>query len=269
MAEEPSVLIERDGEVAIITLNRPERMNAVGASTLAELRERREEARTDPAIRAVVFTGRGRMFSAGADLSPEAQAERKPDSGPLRDRFPLSPESGWPDGWFGTNIPKPVVAAINGAAVGWGAEMIATCDYRIGGESARIGWVFSRRGLTNDMGVGPIMLPRIVSFSQAARLLYSGEVIGAAEAHRIGLLDELVPDEELVRRAVEMARTLAKGAPGAIAAHKRQLLDTLHRNPKDVYFDAIDQFQEAMASEDFKEGVAAFLEKREPRWTGK
>lgn len=269
MSDQPSVLIERDGEVAVITLNRPEKLNAVGPSTLEELRQREAEARDDPSIRAVVLTGKGRAFSAGADLSPEAQAQQKPDSRPLRERFPLREDTGWPVGWFGLNIPKPVIAAVNGAAVGWGAEMLATCDYRIGGQSARIGWVFAKRGLTTDMGVGPIILPRLMPISQAARLLFSGNVVNADEAHRIGLLDELVPDDQLMTRAVEIAKDMAGGAPNSIAVHKRELYETLRRNPYDIYFEALDEFQKAMASEDFKEGVASFLEKRPPRWTGR
>jgi len=261
-----AVALERDGEVAIVRLNRPERMNAVGPTTLDDLAAREDEVRRDPAIRAVVLTGTGRAFCAGADLQV---AKTSGPSVPLRERFPIRDDSQWPVGWFGLNIPKPVVCAINGAAVGWGAEILGTCDMRVAGESARIGWVFARRGLVSDMGVGPILLPRLVGLAQAARLLYSGEVIDAHEALRIGLVDEVVPDVELCQRAIELARQLAGGAPNAIAVHKRQLYGTLLHHPHAIYRDALEEFEQAMVSEDFKEGVRSFLEKRPPVWTGR
>ena len=185
----------------------------------------------------------------------------------MRERFPVRKDTGWPIGWFGFNIPKPVVCAINGAAVGWGAEILATCDVRIAAESARIGWVFARRGLVTDMAVGPIVLPRLVGLSRAARLLYSGEVINAQEALRIGLVDEVVPDASLRGRAIEVARHLAGGAPASIATHKRQLYGALREDPMSIYLANNDAFEQAMASEDFKEGVRSFMEKRQPSWS--
>ncbi len=158
---------------------------------------------------------------------------------------------------------------MNGPAVGWAAEIAATCDMRIAGESARIGWVFARRGLVTDMAAGPIILPRIVGMAQAARLLYSGEIINAAEGHRIGLFDEVVPDAELLPRAVALARRLAGGAPYSVAVHKRQLYEGLRRDPHDIYRENNVEFANCRAMDDFREGVRSFLEKREPAWTGR
>jgi 2-(1,2-epoxy-1,2-dihydrophenyl)acetyl-CoA isomerase len=224
-----AVLLDRDGEIGIISLNRPEKLNAVGPTTLAELEERMEEVSRDPSIRAVVLTGKGRAFCAGADLS--GGVEDQPLTTDMNDRFPIREDSGWPQAWFGANIPKPVVCAINGAAVGWGAEITATCDMRVAGESARLGWVFARRGLVTDMAAGPIILPRLIGLSQSARLLYSGEIVNAAEALRIGLVDEVVPDAELMGRAVSLARHLAGCAASAWPVHKRQLYEGLRRDP--------------------------------------
>jgi enoyl-CoA hydratase/carnithine racemase len=264
------ILVQRDGEVAVVSLNRPEKMNAVGGTMIDDLARIAVELREDGEVRAVVLTGEGRAFCAGADLSPEAQARVQANrTTSLRERLPISGTTQWPVGWFGVNIPKPVVCAINGPAVGWGAEITATCDMRVAGESARIGWVFARRGLVTDLAVGPLLLPRIVGLPQAARLLYSGEIVNAREALRIGLVDEVVPDEELRSRAVALARHLASGSPIAIAVHKRQLYETMRRHPHDIYFENLDEFERTMASEDFKEGVKSFMEKRPPQWTGR
>ena len=267
MSNDDPVLLERDGEVAIISLNRPERMNAVGPTTLDDLARLAGEVSADASVRAVVLAGKGRAFCAGADLA--GAEDRGGPAEPMRDRFPVREDTGWPVGWWGFNIPKPVVCAINGAAVGYGAELLGTCDMRIAGESGRIGWVFARRGLVSDMGVGPIVLPRLIGLAQTARLLFSGEIVGAQEALRIGLVDEVVPDDQLLSRAVAAARHLAGGAPASVAVMKRQLYATLREDPHKIYFENLDEFQRSMASEDFKEGVRSFMEKRPPQWTGR
>lgn len=266
MAGDDAVLLEKDGAVAIITLNRPEKLNAVGPTTLGDLEALMEAVAYDASVRAVVLTGKGRAFCAGADLS--GGVEDQPLTTDMNERFPIREDSGWPQAWFGANIPKPVVCAINGAAVGWGAEITATCDMRIASESARIGWVFARRGLVTDMAAGPIILPRLIGLSQAARLLYSGEIVNAAEALRIGLVDEVVPDASLMERAVARARHLAGGAPNSVAVHKRQLYESLRMDPHDIYRQNNREFARARAMDDFREGVRSFLEKREPDWSG-
>jgi enoyl-CoA hydratase/carnithine racemase len=266
MSEENAILLDRDGQVAIITLNRPEKLNAVGPTTLADLEALMEQVSKDQSIRAVVLTGKGRAFCAGADLSTGVENQQLTTD--LNERFPIREDSGWPQAWFGANIPKPVVCAINGAAVGWGAEITATCDMRIAGESARLGWVFARRGLVTDMAAGPIILPRLIGLSQTARLLYSGEIVNAAEALRIGLVDEVVPDDELIPRAVAVARHLSGGAPYSVAVHKRQIYEGLRKDPHEIYRQNNREFANCRALDDFREGVRSFLEKREPAWTG-
>jgi enoyl-CoA hydratase/carnithine racemase len=266
MNNDSQLLLELHGDVAVISLNRPDRLNAVGPGFADELAAAAREARSHREVRAFVLTGEGRAFCAGADVSSLEQREygqATPES------FPIDSEGGWPIGWFGMNLPLPVVCAVNGAAVGYGAELLATCDMRIAGESARIGWVFARRGLVTDMGVGPVMLPAIVGHAQAARLLYSGEIVSATEALRIGLVDEVVPDAELRKRAIDVARQLGAGAPNAIAVMKRQLYASLRDNPHEIYFRNLEEFERSMASEDFKEGVRSFMEKRAPQWTGR
>ena len=266
MGDSDAILFEMDGKVAVITLNRPEKLNAVGPTTLADLEVLMERVSADDAVRAVVLTGAGRAFCAGADLSTGVENEKMTTN--LNERFPIRTDSGWPQAWFGLNIPKPVVCAVNGAAVGWGAEIILTCDMRIAGESGRAGWVFARRGLVTDMAAGQTILPRIVGMAQAARLLYSGEIINAAEGYRIGLFDEVVPDAQLRPRAIALAKHLAGGAPYSVAVHKRELYQSLRRDPLDIYKENNQEFANCRGLDDFREGVRSFLEKREPEWTG-
>ncbi len=263
--DHPDLLFNRIDDVALVSLNRPERLNAVGPGFHDLLFGRAQQIRDDSSIRAVVLTGEGRAFCAGADVSALGGGDYGEATS---EGFPIDEASQWPVGWFGMIVPKPVVCAVNGAAVGYGAELLATCDMRVAGESARIGWVFSKLGLVTDMGVGPVILPRLVGLAQSARLLYSGEIVNAREALRIGLVDEVVPDAELRGRAIELARQLGGGAPRSVAVHKRQLHESMLKHPHEVYFRNLDEFQEATRSEDFKEGVRSFLEKRPPKWTG-
>ena len=255
-----------DGGVALVSMNRPEKLNAVGPGFGEAIREVVERVRADDTIRAVVLTGEGRAFCAGADMRALSAGDfGQHEAGD----FPIDPEGEWPVQWFGMIVHKPVICAINGAAVGYGAEIAATCDVRIAGESARIGWVFGKLGLVTDMGVGPIMLPHLVGLAETARLLYSSEIIDAKEALRIGLVSQVVPDGELRMRAITLAQKLSSGAPLATKLLKRQVMGGLYRNPHDVYFDNLKDWRTTMATEDSKEGARAFFEKRPPVWSGR
>ena len=255
-----------EGGIALVSMNRPEKLNAVGPGFGDAIREAVARIRTNDAIRAVVLTGEGRAFCAGADM----RALSGGDFGQHESAdFPIDPEGEWPVQWFGMIVHKPVVCAINGAAVGYGAELAATCDIRIAGEAARIGWVFGKLGLVTDMGVGPIMLPHIVGLAETARLLYSSQIVDAREALRIGLVSEVVPDAELRSRAIDIARSLAAGSPLATRLLKRQVVGALYRNPHDVYFDNLKDWRSTMATDDAKEGARAFFEKRPPTWSGR
>ena len=270
MAEEKQMLYEKEDGIGIITINRPERMNAVTYDMSADLSSIINDIILDNEVRAVILTGNGRAFCAGTDVSigiarddqvagrEQAKKAKKVDL----------PEIPLPK-WTFTHIPKPTIAAVNGAAVGMGAEWTAQCDIRIASEKARFGWVFPLRGITPDTGAGPYLLPYIVGLSKALDLMYSAEIIDAREAERIGLVSKVVPPEELMPAAKEMARRLTQGAPLALKGIKELTYGLMEWPPSAHSKETGDRFGAASASEDAREGIRSFLEKRPPVWKGK
>ena len=271
MAEhERNILYDKEDGIGTITLNRPDKMNAVTDDLLADLANVINEIALDDEVRVVIFTGSGRAFCAGADVNV-GLARNQEEAAKVRDakikKVDL-PENPLPK-WTFTHIPKPTIAAVNGAAVGIGAEWTAQCDVRIASESARFGWVFPMRGLTPDTGAGPYLLPYIVGLSKALELLYSGEIIDADEALRIGLVSKVVPPEDLLPAAKEMAQRLARGAPLAIKGIKELVYGSMEWPPSVHREETGDRLRASSLSEDVKEGIRSFLEKRPPVWQGK
>ena len=256
---EPYVLITEDGPVRTFTLNEPARRNALSVPLRRELRAALEAAHVDADCRAIVLTGAGPAFSAGGDLSSMPRHDRAD----ARDRLHLVADviSLLVEG------PTPVVAAVEGAAVGAGTSLVAACDYVVSAAGARYGAIFGRIGLVADSGLF-WTLPRRVGPGPARRLMLRGQILDAAEAHALGLVDEVVEDGEALAVAQERALELARSAPLALAATKRLLANppttlaaTLH---------AEEAAQVAMfETEDFAEGRAAFFEKRSPTFQGR
>jgi enoyl-CoA hydratase/carnithine racemase len=242
--------------VGTITIDRPEKRNAMTYAMLRELGQAFAEASRDDAVRAVVLTGVPGAFCAGTDLSDL-------DATPAEERS---------RGGLGTSAfqdcPKPVVAAIDGPAVGMGAEFTSLCDVRLASDQARFGWVFVHRGLVPDTGAGTWILPRLVGPQAAARLLFAGDIIDAAEARRIGFVDDVVPSAAVVGRAQEVAATFTVGSPFAIGETKRLLYAGLGRDWTAHVADNRAVMARCFASDDHREGVAAFLERRPPAFTG-
>jgi len=196
-----------EGRVGLLRFNRPERMNAITYEMLSSIEEVAREANGDDRVRVVVVTGGGRAFSAGTDLQ---QLSSQPPPMGRAESYGRAYGDETPAPWTFPSIKKPVIAAVNGPAVGLGAEFTLQCDLRIAAESARFGWVFVHRGLVPDTAAGTWLLPRIVGLQQAARLLFTGEIIDARQAEAIGYVLEVVPDGELMDRAMALAEPSRK-----------------------------------------------------------
>lgn len=265
---EPFILYEKKDGIGTITLNRPEKMNAVSDEMQTILTDLTADIILDDEVRAVIITGAGRAFCGGTDVSVFSQSPEQRDAARPAPAPRQLPESPLP-GWRFTRIPKPTIAAINGPAVGMGAEWVVQCDIRIASENARIGWVFSRRGLVPDTGAGPYLLPLIVGMSKALELMYSGEIIDAQEALRIGLFSMVVPPDRLMAAAREMAQKLMAGAPVSVKGIKELTYGSLQWPPEMHRIETGKRFRASTQSEDGREGIRAFREKRPPVWKGR
>jgi enoyl-CoA hydratase/carnithine racemase len=263
MSEE--ILYAAADRVATITLNRPEKLNAWTPAMAEGLKRSVEKAGADDAVGAILITGAGRGFCAGADLDALKARGLRAAPGYDMDRGPDYA------GRFGYMLrtPKPIIAAINGPAAGVGFVMTLFCDLRFAAEKARMGVIFARRGLPAEDG-SAWLLPRLVGIANAADLLYSGRLIEGSEAHRIGLVSRVFPEasfaEEARAGAVELA-TLS--SPRSIRIMKRQLWEGLRQGLGEAAILAEEELAGSRETEDFREGVASFLEKRPPRFTGR
>lgn len=255
----PEIEYVVDDPVATITLNRPERLNAMTTPLLRGLREAVDTAAADPAVVGIVITGAGRAFSAGLDteaLSAIAEA------GSSDDRT----ETGVRKGLFSwlTQVPKPVIAAVNGVAAGGGYVMATMCDLRFGGPGARFTTVFSKRGLVAEHGT-TWTTPRLVGIGRALDLLWSSRMVDAEEAYRIGLLEYLVDDP--VAEADHYVRTLARTvSPTTMADTKRMVWDHAGRDVDQSLDDMWEVVMAQFGRPDLAEGVASFVDKRDPRF---
>lgn len=252
-----ALLYQTDGPVAVITLNRPEKMNAWNATMAAELSAALQQADADDTVRAVVITGAGRAFCAGADL------ERGGDTFKGRDRAPAERPAPQVYPW---QIGKPVIAAMNGAGVGVGMTYPMLCDQRIVAEDAKLGFVFTRRGMMPELGAH-LLVQRVVGFSRAADLLLSGRIISGAEAAGLGLASEALPKDQVLPRAMEIAREYRLAAPVSVAVTKRLLWEGLNAGFADMQKRENKLFAWIGNQADAREGVMSFVEKREPRWS--
>jgi enoyl-CoA hydratase/carnithine racemase len=258
------ILLDIADGVALVTLNRPERLNAYTPTMGRELHEAFAACDADDGVRAIIVTGAGRGFCAGADL--DSVSFEQP-----RDVPPGSPDRPWarpPRAIAPWDVRKPIIAAINGAAVGVGATLPLQWDIRLAGESARIGFVFVRRGVVPE-ALSTWMLPRLVGMARASELLLTGRLLGAREALAFGLVSQVLPDADLLPAARALAVEIAREtAPVSVAVTKWLLWRLQAEDDAAVAGDLEAQaFWWAGMQPDAREGVRAFLDKRPPRWS--
>ena len=271
-----SLILEKEGPIAIIPLNRPDAGNSFDFNMMVEFDDVMRVVGEDTDIRAVIITGTGKHFSTGIDLSMFTDAEglvAKEGSGADVSPPPDDQTSG-----KGTivgavvrmrTMNKPVIGALNGTVVGAAFSMVLACDIRIASDKARFSMVFVKRGIVPDSG-GSFTLPRIFGFPTACELILTGDMIDAAEADRIDLVNRVVPHDELMTAARELAGKIAKNPPLAVQMAKADLYNAM------VETDIVEQMKREEVSqdrllntEDFMEAATEFLEKREPHFKGK
>ena len=262
------ILFEKSGQIGIITLNRPDRLNAFTWTMGNEVREALLEADNDPDLRVTIMTGAGRGFCAGADLGggdrtfdPSTRPQPSVEQQAERPRSIVE---------FYFSLKKPVIVAYNGPAVGVGVTMTLPFDIRIAAESARLGIVFNRRGIVPEVA-SPWILPRIVGISRAAELMYTGRILNAQEALEFGLVSRVVPDDELMPTARALAEEIAVNcAPVSVALTKQMLFQFLGETDV-AEAERINHryFAWTGSQPDAREGVVSFLEKRKPDWSMK
>lgn len=251
---------EEDG-IAVLTIDRPEKRGAMTYAMLAAFIGAVREVSADDAIRVLIVTGSGGSFCAGTDLSDLSTIP-----GETRG---VRGEAHEGDVWWPlVSCPKPVIGAIDGYAVGMGAEFSSQCDVRLVTPRARFAWNFAHRGLVPDTGAGSWLLPRIIGPSRALRLLYSGGFLEAAEAEAIGYANAVVAPEDLMEAARAEARRYLASSPFSIRRMKELVWKGLERDVSEHMQAHVTALSACFKSADHKEGVAAFLEKRPAKFTG-
>jgi 2-(1,2-epoxy-1,2-dihydrophenyl)acetyl-CoA isomerase len=254
----------KDG-VATLTLNRPERLNALGDTLRDDLHDAILRSSDNPDVRVMVITGSGKGFCAGGDVKAMNEAKEGKRERPLiekiapgRDRTLLAMR----------DAPQPIIAAINGAAAGAGMNLALGCDIRVASTAAKFSQAFVKRGLHPDWG-GTYFLPRVVGMARAAEMIFTGEVIDAAEALRLGIVSRVVAPEELLPTVSELARKIAEGPPVAIRLAKHSLYANADRDLKSALEGETAAQNLCFETEDAREGIRAFIEKRAPVFRGR
>ena len=255
------ILYEVQDGIATITIDRAEKKNAMTYAMLGNFIEVVRRAGGDPAARVVIVTGVPGAFCAGTDLADLASVpgEQRGLRGTAEER-----DRWWPL----VECPKPVIGAVDGPAVGMGAEFTSQCDIRLATPNARFAWNFAHRGLVPDTGAGSWLLPRLIGPSRALRLLYTGEFLSAEEAHAIGYVDALVQPDELQVKTRELGEAILKGSPFSHARIKSLVYEGLAADVSSHMQRHTQALAECFKSFDHQEGVAAFLERRPARFTG-
>jgi 2-(1,2-epoxy-1,2-dihydrophenyl)acetyl-CoA isomerase len=261
------ILYEKDAHIATITLNRPAKRNAYSETMVHEILGALADARDDDEIRVVIFTGAGKGFCAGGDISRDFQYPARYRGHRLESMLEMR-ENMHVLIRFLYRFDKPVIAAVNGAAVAGGLTLALACDFRIAAESAKLGDTSLKFGLIPDEG-GAYFFPRFMGLDRALKMSLLSEVYTAREALALGLVTEVVADEDLMARARELAARLAEGPPIAIRITKRMMYKQRAMQLDNALEDAAMATLVANYTEDVKEGTTAFHEKRKPQFKGR
>jgi enoyl-CoA hydratase len=255
-----NILIEKRDRIALITINRPDKLNALNIKTRQELAEALDELRADDAVRVVVSTGAGeKSFVAGADIAEFEGRTALEQRRVMRAKNILTAAE---------DFPKPIIAMINGFCLGGGCELALACDIRVASDRARFGQPEINLGIIPGGG-GTQRLTRLVGEGKAMQMILTGEMINAEEAYRLGLVNEVYPAPELEAKTMELANRIAEKSPVALAMAKAAIKNAARMNLREGLDQEIDLFALCFSSADKEEGVRAFLEKRKPEFKGR
>ncbi len=261
------LLVEKNEGVAIVTLNRPERLNAITGPMLDAFAKAIVELDRDREVRAIVITGAGRGFCAGLDLQDQASGQGLGSGdgvGAVTQKFDLREAPPI----VLNECDTPTICALNGGAAGYGMDLALGCDIRVASEHAKLAPAFTKRGVLPESG-GTWLLPRIVGWSKAAEIMFTGETLNAEACLEAGLVSRVVAADDLLPAALELAGKIAANAPLAVQATKRMMRmgqnETFEANVHHVFLQLLPLFR----SKDFKEGMMSFLEKRPPKFEGR
>ena len=266
MSDYECMLLEINDHIATVTINRPDVMNALNWQAYSELEQIFRDLQKDPNVRCIILTGNGRAFCSGDDVR-EIMLEIGSGEGSGSRLKEIRPGT-TPAARAILDCDRPVIAAVNGAAVGWGMDLSLMADFRIASTQAKFGELFVKRGLVADVG-GLVRLPKIVGPQKAAELLLTGDIISADEAKNIGMLLDVVPHDELLTAANKLATRIACNPPLAVRYLKEGLRRSYHGDYDEMGNWVAQTLGILFQTEDHKEGVSSFLEKREPTFHGR
>lgn len=264
MTHNDNVLYAVEDHVATITFNKPDEQNTISGAMLGTLSEYLLQADADTDVRAIIITGSGKFFCAGLDLRGSditdnlSKGKSSPANLDLRNTPPTVLH----------NLDTPTIAALNGSAAGYGMDLALGCDIRIMAQDAKLAAAFTARGVVPESG-GTWILPRLIGWSKASEIIFTGKTLTAAESEEMGLVSRITNNNELFAEAKKTAKEIAANAPLAVQASKRMMRMSMNENFNDHVHHVFLQLLPLFQSEDFKEGMASFMERRAPEFKGR